>query len=333
MPTPCAVPRQSLDERFGGIPGVIAAGANNNVPLTGSDARRGITIEGLERREGDSPVRAHPRIVTPDYFKAIGISLREGRGLVASDTAHAPLVVVVNETMARRYWPGQAAIGKRMRFNDADAPWREVVGVISDVKHWGLDREVNPEVYLPHDQQPSPMLTYVLYSSSDPGALVSAVAAHVKAFDADLPMGAVRTLEAVAARSVAARRWSALLLGMFAVLGALLAGAGIYGVMAHLVSMRSGEIGIRMTLGARPAGVLRHIMREALLQAAVGLVVGLLAAFAAMRGIQTLLFDVTATDPMTFVTAAVILAMAGLAAVVPAVRAMRVNPVQALRAE
>ena len=221
-----------------------------------------------------------------------------------------------------------------MRFNDVDAPWREVVGVVGDVKHWGLDREVNPEVYMPYDQQPSRTLTYVLHAGSDPTMLVSAVGAHVTAFDGDLPLGTVRTLEAVAARSVAARRWSAVLLGMFAVLGALLAGAGIYGVMAHLVSMRTGEIGIRMTLGARPGRVLRQVMTEALTQAGAGLAVGLIAAFAAMRGLQTLLFEVTAADPTTFVvTTFAVLAVAGLAALVPALRAMRVNPVQALRAD
>ncbi len=326
--------RRSLDERFSGIPGVIAVGANNIFPLTGSDARRGITVEGLERREGDSPVRSHVRIVTPDYFKAIGIVVREGRGLTAADDALAPLVVVINDTMARRYWPGQNVIGKRMRFNDNEAPWREVVGVIADVKHWGLDAPVNPETYLPHDQQPSPTLTYVFHSAGDPTALVTAVRAHVKSFDPDLPIGAVRTMEDVASRSVAARRWSALLLGLFALLGIGLAAAGIYGVMAHLVSMRTGEIGIRMTLGARPGGLLRQVLGEALVQAAAGLAVGLVIAFAAMRGLQTMLFEINTADPLTFAaTVVAVLAVAGLAAIVPAIRAMKVDPITALRAE
>jgi putative ABC transport system permease protein len=326
--------RRTLDERFSGIPGVIAAGANNNLPLSGSDSRRGITVEGLERREGDSPVRAHTRIVTPDYFKAAGIRVTSGRDIEATDTASTPFIIVINDTMARRYWPGQEPIGKRMRFNGGEEPWREVVGVIADVKHWGLDREVNPEVYMAHEQQPSSTLTYVLHAAGDPVALISAVGAHVKAFDPDLPLGLVRTMDAVAARSMAARRWSALLLGMFAVLGLVLAGAGIYGVMAHIVSMRTGEIGIRMTLGARPGGVLRQVLGEAILQTAVGLVIGLIVAFAAMRGLRALLFEVTASDPVTFAgTVVTVLIVAGLAALVPAVRAMRVDPVRALRSE
>jgi predicted permease len=326
--------RRNLDERFSGIPGVIAAGANNNLPLTASDARRGITIEGLERREGDSPVRSHTRIVTPSYFKAAGIKIREGRGFTSADDAVAPLVVVINDTMARRYWPGQSAVGKRMRFNDPNAPWREVVGVIDDVKHWGLDREVNPETYMPHEQQPSATLTYVLHAAADPSVLVGPVTEHVRAFDADLPLGSVRTMEEVAAKSVGTRRWSALLLGMFAVLGLVLAAAGIYGVMAHLVSMRTGEIGIRMTLGARPVGVLRQILGEALVQASLGLGIGLVVAFAVMRGLESMLFQITAADPITFIgTMISVLVVAGLASAVPAIRAMRVDPIQALRGE
>ncbi len=321
--------RRSLDERFASIPGVIAAGASNNFPLTGSDSRRGISLEGQENREG--PTRAHTRIVTPDYFKTAGIPLRSGRGFLGTDDARAPLVVVINDTMARQYWPGQQAVGKRVKFV-GDPPWREVVGVISDVKHWGLDREVNAELYMPHEQQPSAALTYMLHTSVDPIGLVSAVTGQVKAVDPDLPIGALRTMEAVAGRSVAARRWSALLLGMFAVLGLLLAAAGIYGVMAHLVSMRTGEIGIRMTLGARPVGVLCQVLGEAMAKTGVGLAIGLGLALALARGLNAMLFEVTSHDPLTFVGASLtLLAVAVLAAMVPALRAMRVDPVRALR--
>jgi putative ABC transport system permease protein len=299
--------------------------------LTDSDSRRGIIIEGQENREG--PTRAHPRSVTPDYFKAAGIALRAGRSFAASDDARAPLVIVINDTMARRYWPGQEVVGKRVQFV-GDPNWRQIIGVIMDVKHWGLDREVNPELYMPHEQQPSPMLTYVLHTSGDPSALITPVAEHVKAVDPQLPMGAVRTLEEVASKSVAARRWSALLLGMFAGLGLVLSAAGIYGVMGHLVSMRTGEIGIRMTLGAKPAGVLRQILGEAVVQAAAGLILGLAVAFAVTRLLEAMLFEVTAVDPITFGAAgAAVLAVAGLAALVPALRAMRVDPVRALRTE
>jgi putative ABC transport system permease protein len=323
--------RRALDERFGSTPGVIAAGATNIFPLTGSDARRGIIIEGQENREG--PTRAHPRIVTPGYFRAAGITLKSGRDFTASDDARAPMVIVINDTMARRYWPGQDAIGKRVQFV-GDPNWRQIVGVIADVKHWGLDRDVNPELYVPHEQQPGTTLSYVLHTSGDPIALVPTIAEHVRAVDPDLPLGAVRTLEEVASRSVAARRWSALLLGMFAMLGLILSAAGIYGVMGHLVSMRTGEIGIRMTLGARPARVLRLVLGEALVQAATGLTLGLVVAFTAMRGLDAMLFEVTAVDPITFACAGIaVLSVAGLAALIPAIRAMRVDPVRALRTE
>ena len=326
--------RQSLDERLNAIPGVISAGANNNLPLIGSDSRQGVQIEGYERGENDPPTRAHIRIVTPRYLAAAGIALRAGRGFEPRDDARAPLVVVINETMARRYWPGQSAVGKRVSFVGPKEPWREVIGVIGDVRHWGLDVQVNPELYMAHDQQPSAGLSYVLHTAADPMSVATAVAEAIKAVDPLLPVTSVRTMEDVAARSVGVRRWSALLLGMFAILGAVLAAAGIYGVMAHLVTMRTGEIGIRMTLGARPSSVLRQVLREALTHAAIGLAIGLVAAALAMRAAQTLLFEIQASDPVTFaVTVATVLAVAGLAAIIPAVRAMRVDPLTALRAE
>jgi putative ABC transport system permease protein len=320
--------RRSLDERFAGIPGVVAAGANNNFPLTGSDSRRGIVIQGQENREG--PTRAHTRIVTLDYFRAAGIAIASGRGFSAADAAQAPLVVVVNDTMARRYWPGQSAVGQRVQFT-GEPVWREVVGVIADVRHWGLDREVNPELYMPHDQQPSASLTYVLQTSGDPLGIAAAVKAHVHAVDPDLPTGVMRTLEDVAARSVVARRWSALLLGIFAILGVVLAGAGIYGVTAHVVSMRTGEIAVRMSLGAGPASVMRSVLGEAMAQAAVGVAAGAAVAYATLRSLNALLFEITATDPLAFIGAAVTVVLAALmAGVVPAIRAMRVDPVRVL---
>ena len=210
----------------------------------------------------------------PATFRALGIQLAEGRLFTDADTATAPLVVVINDTMARRYWPGSSPLGKRMRFNGANEPWREVVGVIKDVRHWGLDREVNPEVYMPHEQQPSATMSFVLHASVPPATLVPDVTRLVQDFDPNLPLGATRTMEDVAARSMAARRWSAVLLGSFALLALVLAGVGIYGVMAHLVSTRTSEIGIRLTLGARPGGVLRQILGEGLLHTVTGLALG-----------------------------------------------------------
>jgi putative ABC transport system permease protein len=325
--------RRAFDERFSSTPGVLAAGASNILPLTGADSRQGVTVDGYRRSADESPVRAHIRIVTPGYFAAAGITLREGRSFSNADTERAPLVIVVNETMARRYWPGQSPLGKRVRLNGAgEPPWREVIGIIGDVRHWGLDRDVSPELYIPHDQLPAAGLSYVLHTATEPLSVVPAVAGHVRAVDADLPLGGVRTFDAVAASSMASRRWSAVLLGMFAVLGLVLAAAGIYGVMTHLVSLRTGEIGIRLTLGARPFAVWRLVLGEALVNTSVGLLIGLAAGGAATRALQSMLYEIAPLDPLTFAGTALVVTLAGgLAAVAPAARAMRVDPVQTLR--
>jgi putative ABC transport system permease protein len=225
-------------------------------------------------------------------------------------------------------------VGKRMRFNDADAPWREVVGVIRDVRHWGLDRDVNPELYMPHEQQPSASLTFVLHTAVPPASIAGEVTRLVHEVDPNLPLGATRTMDEVASRSVAARRWSALLLGLFAGLALALAGVGIYGVMTQLVSTRTSEIGLRLTLGARPFEVLRRVLAEGLLYASAGLALGLVVSLGVMRGLQALLFEVKPTDPMTFVFVAItLLSVSALACLGPAWRAMRIDPVEALRSE
>lgn len=336
-PDPDAVrrARHEIENRLRRIPGVLAVGATDRLPLTGADSRGGITVEGYERREGDAPVRAHIRVVTPDYFRAMGIAFAEGRALSEDDRANLTNVAVINDTMAKRYWPGSSPIGKRVRFNAADQPWRNVVGVIKDVRHWGLDREVNPEIYMPHEQQPTGTLNFVMHTSlSNAAALAPEVQRLVLDFDPNLPLGAARTMEDVAARAVAARRWSAVLLGAFALVALALAAVGIYGVMTHLVASRTSEIGIRLTLGARPAEVVRQMLTEGLLHTAGGLAIGILLSLALMRGLQGLLYDVRPADPLTLVAVAfTLLIISGIACFGPARRAMRIDPVQALRFE
>ena len=319
----------NIEQRLKAIPGVVAIGGTSALPLSGMDGRRGVGIEGREPTP-DTPTRAHPRSVTPDYFRAIGIQVIAGRAFSSADRSGSPLVVIVNDTMARRYWPGQSAIGRRVAL--ADSEWREVVGVVRDVRHWGLDRTVNPELYLPQAQMPSSALVFTLRTSVPPQSIAGAVREQLRAVDADLPLSKVRTMEDVAAESVAARSASMRVLAVFGALALILAAAGIYGVMAHLVAIRSNEIGVRMTLGARPADVMRLILREGVIQAAVGLAIGLTGAVLVMRSFRSLLYEVSPADPMTLaVVGVVLLTTALVACALPARRAMKVDPVAALR--
>jgi predicted permease len=318
-----------IEQRLKTIPGVIAVGATSALPLSGMDGRRGVAIEGREPTP-DTPTRAHPRSVTPDYFRAMDIQLIAGRGFSTADRSGSPLVVIINDTMARRYWPGQSAIGRRVALSDSE--WREVIGVVRDVRHWGLDAAVNPELYIPQAQMPSNALVFTLRTSVPPQSIGALVREQLRSVDADLPLSNVRTMEEVAARSVAARSASMRVLGIFGALALILAAAGIYGVMAHLVTIRSNEIGVRMTLGARPADVMRLILHEGVIQAAVGLAIGLTGAILVMRSFRSLLYEVSPADPMTLaVVGVVLLTTALLACALPARRAMKVDPVAALR--
>ena len=320
-----------LESRLAAEPIIRAVGGTMLPPLTGFDGRRGVVIENREVGPGDGPTRAHPRVVTTNYLQAAGARVREGRGFVASDTTTSTPVAIVNETMAKRYWPGTSAIGGRVRFTDQEA-WREVVGIIGDVKHWGLDAPVNPELYVPTSQFPAFALTFVLLTNGDPLALVPIAQRHVRELDPNLPLFQVRTMDEVAAESVERRRWTMTLLAVFAFLALVLAAAGIYGVMAHLVALRTPEIGVRLTLGAKPGAVMRQVLREGAMQALIGLTIGLAASLALMRGLRTILFGIEPTDPLTLVAVGVSLMLVALVAVtVPALRAMRVDPVTALR--
>jgi putative ABC transport system permease protein len=251
-----------------------------------------------------------------------------------SDDAASVKVAIVNETMARRYWPNSTPIGRRVRFTDQPTQWREVVGIVGDVKHWGLDAPVNPELYLPVSQFPSESMTFVLETNGNPLALIPIVQRHVHDLDSNLPLFQVRTMEQVAARSVERRRWTMLLLACFAVLAVVLAAAGIYGVMAHLVSLRTPEIGVRLTLGANPITVMRQVLGEAVMQTVIGLILGLGTSLAVMQGLRTILFGIEPTDALTLGAVAVtLLGVAIVAVAAPAIRAMRIDPVRALRSE
>jgi putative ABC transport system permease protein len=320
----------ALEKRLADEPAVRSVGATSALPLTAADTRNGIVIEGVERSPDDGPTRAHPRAITPGYLAAAGVRVRQGRGLLDSDRTGLP-VMLVNETMAARYWRDRSPIGDRVQLTGEDG-WREIVGVYADVKHWGLDAPANPEIYFPLEQYPQSSMSFVVEAAADPLSLIPNVQRHVRELDPSLPVSGLRTFNSVAARSVEQRRFTMLLLSAFAVLALILAAAGIYGVMAHLVSLRTPELGVRMTLGASRRGVMLGILREGALQAALGLTIGLGASLIMMQGLRAVLFGIEPTDPLTLIGVAVALMLAALlAAAVPALRAMRIDPLTALR--
>ena len=320
---------EQLEERLRSLPGVRAVGATSLLPLSGRDGRRGVGIEGREPTP-DTPTRAHPRSVTPGYFQAMGITLLSGRGFTPADAPTSPRVAIVNDTMARRYWPGTSPVGRRLKLSDSD--WIEVVGVIADVKHWGLDAPVNPEMYFPVRQSLSGTMAFVVSTGGDASPLAPAIRDQIRAVDPNLPVANLRTIEAIASGSVASRRAGMLLIAVFGALALVLAAAGIHGVMSHLVALRAGEIGVRMTLGASPPSVMALVLREGTLQALGGLAIGLTGGVLLMRAFRTVLFGVQPADALTLASVAAVLLVTAIAAcAIPARRAMKVDPVTALR--
>jgi putative ABC transport system permease protein len=321
---------EDIERRFAAMPGVRSVGATSALPLSGQDARRGIIVEGFVPPD-ETPTRAHVRAITPGYPRAMELQLAAGRGFSDADRASTPRVAIVNDTMARRYWPNGSPIGRRVMFTGTN-DWREVVGVVRDVRHWGLARPVNPEIYVPLAQYPVSNLRFVIATDLDPASLGGPMREVLRAVDPDLPLATVRTMADIAAQSVAAHRAMMVTLAAFASMALLLAAAGIYGVMAHLVGLRTAEIGVRLALGADRGSVLRAILADGVRQAAVGLAIGLAAAAALVRLARGLLYGIQPGDPLTFgAVAVVMLAAAILACLVPALRAMRVDPVTALR--
>jgi putative ABC transport system permease protein len=320
-----------MEKQLAAVPGVKAVGAVNLLPLTAFDSRTGVGIEGREPVPDEPPVRMHPRVVTPSYFQTMEIPILKGRGFTSADILGAEPVVIINETSAKRFLPGQDPIGRRIRFGGDDV-WRTVVGVAGDVRHWGLLRPVNPTIYWPHAQANAPFLFFVMRTDRDPESAMPDVKSAIAAVDQQIPAMLMRTMTTVVSESVRAERASTVLMSTFGVLALVLAVIGIYGVMAQLVTERVHEIGVRMTLGARPRDVLARLLGEGLWQTAIGLTIGLTAGALLMRLGESLLIEVAPWDPRTLAAVAAILVLAAMAACwIPARRAMRVDPVRALR--
>jgi putative ABC transport system permease protein len=328
---------QELTPRLAALPGAQAVGIVSDLPLSGMNADRSYTHDGVPPdQQRRSPPNADYRHCSPQYFNAIGIPLLRGRAFNEQDGSGGQPVVIVNETLARRIWPNEDAVGKRIAFFAPQGlePWRVIVGVVGDVKHRGLNLETRPEVYVPHAQAPEGTMTLVLRAAGDPLALVPALRGAVRALDADLPLFNLRRFEQLRDDSIAPQRLQTLLLGLFAVVALALAALGIYGMLAYSVSQRAREIGVRMALGAQARDVSRLVVIQGMRLASLGVALGLLAAFALTRLLETLLFGVSPTDPLTF--GAVTLLLIGVALVacwIPARRATKVDPLVALRAE
>jgi predicted permease len=327
---------RQLWERLEHSPGVIAAGGVTSLPLSQAFAWTPITVEGRTPLPGEKFLNADERIVGGHYFEAMEIPLRHGRFFNERDDTTSPIAVVVDEYMADQLWPGQDPIGKRIHIVELPSkdPWQTVVGVVGRVKQDSLDSTPRIAFYLAHTQFPTRAMTVALRGRTDPAAMVSAAKNELRNLDPDLPMYYVRTMEQRVNESLAARRFSMLLLGVFASVALALATIGIYGVMAYLVNQGTRELGIRIALGASQHHILSLVLRQGMALALSGVTIGLAAAFLLTRLIRSLLFGVEANDPITFAGISLLLAMVTLlASYIPAQRAARIDPQILLRCD
>jgi putative ABC transport system permease protein len=326
-----------LRSRIVAVPGVSAVGLTSIVPAGKNFDQRTIEIEGQPRGAGEQP-NVDNYVVTPGYLRAMTVPLLAGRVLQESDHAQAPLAVLVSNALARKFWPNESAIGKRICFFGGDGaapqPWRTVVGVVGDVKQYGLDTAGTAALYVPLPQMPNSAMTLVVRSQVDPAAMVPTLRHEILALDPDEAVFNVATMEQLLSDSTALRRFSMFLLALFAGLALLLAAIGLYGVISYSVVQRTRELGIRIALGAKRSDILGLVVRQGMSVVALGLAGGLVASFLLTRLMAGLLFGVSPTDPATFVLVAIALAAVALVACLfPARRANVVDPAVALRSE
>ncbi|HKE57002.1 MAG TPA: ABC transporter permease [Pyrinomonadaceae bacterium] len=324
-----------LLQRVQHLPGIESAAFVNYLPLGGANSSDNYLVEGAPEPPPGKENDGRYRVCTPDYFQTMGIRLRSGRGFTEQDKAGTPPVVIVNEALARKHWPNQEAVGKRIRFYGPldKAPWIEVVGVVQDVKH-ELDLPVTPEFYLPHAQDSWNAMILVAKTRVEPTSLAPQIRQQVWAIDKDQPVFDVFTMQQVRSMSVTLQSFSSVMLAIFAAVALVLAAVGIYGVMAYAVTQRTHEIGIRMALGARGSDVVKLIVRQGMVLAITGVVLGVAGSLALTRFMAKLLVGVEPTDPLTFAAVSFcLLAAALLACYLPARRATKVDPLVALRYE
>lgn len=328
---------KQLVPKLEAIPGVQAVAIGCDLPIQGTDTSTTPTIEGRPPAQPGEEVLIGLHPVNAGYFNALGIRLAGGRVFNERDDENAPPVTIINETMAKKLWPGEDPTGKHLTFGSPNAPgfrWTEVVGVVADVKHDGLQVASGMHAYQSQLQSVWPFQTIALRSSLEPTSLLASVRQTIQSIDPNQPIFDVKSMGAIMGESLAARRLILMLFSLFAVVALLLSAVGIYGVIAYSVTQRTHEIGIRVALGAQRADVLRLVLKQGMALAVVGVAIGVAGAFAATRLMKTLLFEVRANDPLTFgLIALALIAVALLACYIPARRAMKVDPMIALRYE
>ncbi len=327
--------RELLD-RVERLPGVEAAGGISSLPLSGSSSSGTVTIDTAAVPPDQTTPEADLRPITPDYFRAMGIRLLRGRFFDARDQEDAAPVAIVDETMANTYWPSEDPVGKRIKRGGKQSrnPWMTVVGVVKHVRYRTLEAQSRVQLYWPEPQSPWPFLSLAIRTGAEGSGLTATVQKQVLAIDPDQPIYAVRTMQQYVSQSIERRQLSTVLLAVFAGLALLLAAIGIYGVFSYLVTQRSHEIGIRIALGARRSQVWRLVLGQSLSLTVAGIATGLIFGLALTRLLASLLFEVNAADPYTFAAVALILAaVAVVASFMPARRATRVDPIEALRQE
>jgi putative ABC transport system permease protein len=329
-----------LDEvlrRVNALPGVESAALAGNLPLTYNGDSMYIAVEGIPDPPTDQQMDVIYRAIGPGYFSTMGIPLVRGRDFTEQDTTETGYTVVVSEKLAQHFWPGQDPIGKRLKpgSTTSDSPWREVIGVVKDVRQNDFLAAPKMQMYMSYRQleflAPNAL---VVRTRVEPMSLATALRNAVWAVDKDQPVSNIDTMEHIVAGAVARQRFSTMLLGIFATLALMLAAVGIYGVMSYSVAQRTREIGIRMALGARRSDVLKMTVKQGLKLVVMGVATGLVAAFVLTRVMASLLFGVSATDPVTFFSISLVLmSVAMLASYIPALRATKVDPMVALRAQ
>jgi putative ABC transport system permease protein len=325
---------QQVLERLEALPGVASVGASSALPMD----PMGINYDLPYRMVGQEDLAPHElpsadfRVVSAGYFETMRVPIARGRSFTEYDTPDAPFVVVVNQSMADLVWPNADPIGERLETPSVDWTWFEVVGVVGDTRYYGLGSESRPEIYVAHAQVPRNYMSIAIRTAGDPAALTSTIRREVLAHDGAQPAHTVVPMEDLVADSIAAERFYAMVLAVFACVALVLSAVGVYGVLSYWVNQRTHEIGIRIALGADRTSVVAFVIRRGMGLAVLGAGVGLVGAFGATRVLDSVLFNIEATDPVTFVgVAGLLLSTALFACWLPAHRASRMDPVGALR--